>query len=72
MKVVMDRSGNALYFSRSVIPYPRVETGVPVYRHIGIYGFRREFLFTYASLPPRPFLRRNPSSSSGSWSTAIP
>ena len=54
VKVVMDRFGNALYFSRSVIPYPRVETGVPVYRHIGIYGFRREFLFTYASLPPTP------------------
>ncbi len=54
VKVVMDRFGNALYFSRSVIPYPRVETGVHVYRHIGIYGFRREFLFTYASLPPTP------------------
>lgn len=54
VKVVLDRSGRALYFSRSVIPYRRTAVELPFYRHIGIYGFRRDFLFTYASLPSTP------------------
>ncbi|MGI6783856.1 MAG: 3-deoxy-manno-octulosonate cytidylyltransferase [Aminivibrio sp.] len=54
VKVVMDRQGNALYFSRSPVPYLRVKGAAPVYRHIGIYGYRRDFLFTYAGLPPTP------------------
>ena len=54
VKVVMDRLGNALYFSRSPIPYPRVKGAATVYRHIGIYGYRRDFLFTYAALPATP------------------
>lgn len=54
VKVVMDGSGRALYFSRSVIPYRRTAAKLLFYRHIGIYGFRRDFLFTYAGLPPTP------------------
>lgn len=54
VKVVMDRRGNALYFSRSPVPYLRVKGSAPVYRHIGIYGYRQDFLFTYAALPPTP------------------
>lgn len=76
VKVVRDRSGYALYFSRSPIPYhrdgggvrghaaagrlqgptpPSEESGgVRHWLHLGIYGYRREFLLTYASWPPTP------------------
>ena len=53
VKVVMDASGHALYFSRSRIPYPR--EGDPVcYRHAGIYAYRVAFLRRYAALEPAP------------------
>ena len=58
VKVVVDRSGYALYFSRYTIPYVRDKSGRPSVRdfrflkHVGIYGYRRDFLLTYASLPP--------------------
>jgi 3-deoxy-manno-octulosonate cytidylyltransferase (CMP-KDO synthetase) len=52
VKVVTDVSGNALYFSRSPIPHYR-DAGSGRYRkHLGIYGYRKDFLFTVASLPP--------------------
>ena len=52
VKVVVDQSGFALYFSRSVIPYPRDEqAGVRYFRHIGIYAFRKQALLDFASLP---------------------
>ena len=54
VKVVMDRNGDALYFSRSPIPYPRSTPRVPVYEHIGIYGYRSGFLKRYAELPMTP------------------
>ncbi|MCE5286594.1 MAG: 3-deoxy-manno-octulosonate cytidylyltransferase, partial [Pelosinus sp.] len=55
VKVVTDQSGFALYFSRSLIPYPRVRReGLPVYKHVGIYAYRREFLLKFASLRPTP------------------
>ncbi len=52
--VVCDASGNALYFSRSPIPYPRDIEGVPAgaLRHIGIYAYRRDFLLKFASMAP--------------------
>ena len=53
VKVVLDREGYALYFSRSQIPYPR-EAGAVVYRHAGIYGYRVSFLKKYARLKPAP------------------
>ena len=54
VKVVTDLQGYALYFSRSIIPYPRNDAGVPIYKHIGIYAYRRDFLLTYAKLSPTP------------------
>ena len=58
VKVVTDRSGNAIYFSRSPIPYVR-EDGEPAphYRHIGLYVYRREFLLGYPELPMGPLER---------------
>lgn len=54
VKVITDKNGYALYFSRSLIPYPREDTGVVVYKHIGIYGYRRDFLLQYAKMQPTP------------------
>jgi 3-deoxy-manno-octulosonate cytidylyltransferase (CMP-KDO synthetase) len=57
VKVVTDLAGNALYFSRSLIPYPRVRQGHRAFEHIGIYAYRRQFLLTYTQLPPSPLER---------------
>lgn len=54
VKVVTDKNGYALYFSRSLIPYPRTAGVVPVYKHIGIYAYRRDFLLAYAKMQPTP------------------
>jgi 3-deoxy-manno-octulosonate cytidylyltransferase (CMP-KDO synthetase) len=55
VKVVCDRAGDALYFSRSPLPFRRNEVSpLPVYHHIGLYAFTREFLAQYASLAPTP------------------
>lgn len=52
VKVVTDQSGFALYFSRSVIPYPRdADAGARYYRHIGVYAFRKQALMDFYSLP---------------------
>jgi 3-deoxy-manno-octulosonate cytidylyltransferase (CMP-KDO synthetase) len=51
VKVVADLAGNALYFSRSLIPHPRTTEGLRVFEHIGIYAYRRDFLLKYAALP---------------------
>lgn len=53
VKVVMDTEGNALYFSRSPIPYPRddiYKQHIKAYRHIGIYAYRVGFLKQYTDL----------------------
>ncbi len=52
VKVVMTRDGYALYFSRSLIPYPRVDTGFRPLKHIGIYGFSAETIQRFTSLEP--------------------
>jgi len=60
VKVVLDREGDALYFSRSRIPFHRdaAETpDPPVLRHVGIYGYRRESLAEFARLAPTPLER---------------
>ncbi len=49
VKATMDRHGRALYFSRSPIP-----SSGPAFGHLGIYSFRRDFLFTFAKLSPTP------------------
>lgn len=65
VKVVLDRHGYALYFSRAPIPYPRdafaagkaitrLPAGLPVYRHVGIYAYRGAFLRRFMKLDPVP------------------
>jgi len=52
VKVVVDQNQFALYFSRSVIPYPREKNvGVRYFQHIGIYAFRKQALLDFYSLP---------------------
>lgn len=53
VKVVKDLGGNAIYFSRYAIPYRR---GGPaaIYKHIGLYAYRRDFLLQYSSMPVGP------------------
>lgn len=52
VKVITDKEGFALYFSRSVIPYPReVGVGVRYMKHIGIYAFRKQALMDFYRLP---------------------
>ncbi len=59
VKVVVDRDGFALYFSRAPIPFERANppTRQPVdycYKHLGIYGYQRHFLLQFPSLEPTP------------------
>ena len=55
VKVVTDQRGYALYFSRSLMPYPRNKPeGYKVFKHVGIYAYRRDFLLKYAALEPTP------------------
>jgi 3-deoxy-manno-octulosonate cytidylyltransferase (CMP-KDO synthetase) len=69
VKVVVDRKGFALYFSRSPIPFPRDlnirqllshpfsgKAGLPkrVFKHIGVYVFRRTFLLQFCKMKPTP------------------
>ena len=52
VKVVVDQNGMALYFSRSVIPYPREKNvGVRYFQHVGIYAFRKQALIDFYHLP---------------------
>jgi 3-deoxy-manno-octulosonate cytidylyltransferase (CMP-KDO synthetase) len=52
VKAVLDKQGNVLYFSRSPLPYQRNKVKELVfYKHLGLYGFRREFLLRFAALP---------------------
>lgn len=52
VKVVIDQNDFALYFSRSVVPYPREKNvGVRYFQHIGIYAFRKQALLDFYSLP---------------------
>ena len=53
VKVVLKQNGDALYFSRALIPYPRT-AGFAHLKHMGIYGYSREFLLMYQQLPQTP------------------
>lgn len=60
VKAVIDRRGHALYFSRASIPFcrdirPMIDQ--PIYKHIGLYAFRRSFLLDYATWKPTPLQR---------------
>ena len=54
VKVVFDTKGRALYFSRSLMPYPRKSETFAAYEHIGIYAYRKDFLMKYITLPNTP------------------
>lgn len=55
VKVVLDRRGRALYFSRSTIPFQRdAAPAAPVWQHVGLYAYRREFLLRFVGLAPTP------------------
>ena len=59
VKVVTDRQGNAIYFSRSPIPYVRESAGesTAYFKHIGLYVYRREFLLGYSDMETGPLER---------------
>jgi 3-deoxy-manno-octulosonate cytidylyltransferase (CMP-KDO synthetase) len=59
VKIVLDRGGFALYFSRAPIPHARDPRGgwPPLYRHIGLYAYRRSTLLVLAALEPTPLER---------------
>ncbi len=62
VKVVCDRQGFALYFTRAAVPYPRDFAAnlqehfsrLEIYKHIGLYVYRRDFLLTFPKLSPTP------------------
>lgn len=54
VKVVLDRRGYGLYFSRASIPYPRRPGIAPSWQHLGIYGYRSDILQQLAGLEPTP------------------
>lgn len=54
VKVVVSQKGDALYFSRSLIPYPRHAFSVPPLKHVGIYAYRKDFLAAYAEMKQTP------------------
>ncbi len=59
VKVVVDRAGFALYFSRAPVPHVRDPRGgwPPLYRHVGLYAYRRSALLVLAALEPTPLER---------------
>ena len=54
VKVVLDRRGRALYFSRSAVPHGSGAAGAPYLRHIGLYAYRRSYLKRFVTLGPSP------------------
>ena len=61
VKVVTGHDQQAIYFSRSPIPYVREASGVlesiPCYKHVGLYVYQRDFLLSYSDLPVGPLER---------------
>ena len=55
VKVAVDKNFNALFFSRSVIPYPRNrDIAIPYYEHIGVYAFKKQALLDFTNWPISP------------------
>jgi 3-deoxy-manno-octulosonate cytidylyltransferase (CMP-KDO synthetase) len=61
VKVVTDRAGDAIYFSRCAIPFHRDQGSgvrdqgsIPYFKHVGLYVYRRDFLLAYPELPVGP------------------
>ncbi len=58
VKAVLDRAGNALYFSRAAIPFTRGGgDAAPLWQHVGLYAYRRPFLLDFVRLPRTPLER---------------
>jgi len=55
VKVVTDRAGDAIYFSRCAIPFEREKSAnTPYFKHIGLYVYQRDFLLAYSAMPVGP------------------
>ena len=55
VKVAVDKNWNALFFSRSVIPYPRsTEIAITYYEHVGVYAFKKQALIDFTNWPMSP------------------
>ena len=55
VKVAVDKNWNALFFSRSVIPYPRsTDTAMTYYEHVGVYAFKKQALIDFTNWPISP------------------
>lgn len=55
VKVAVDQNMNSLFFSRSVIPYPRdTQSAITYYEHIGVYAFRKKALIDFTTWPVTP------------------
>jgi 3-deoxy-D-manno-octulosonate cytidylyltransferase len=55
VKVAVDKNNNALFFSRSVIPYPRsTESPITYYEHVGVYAFKKQALLNFTNWPMSP------------------
>jgi len=55
VKVAIDKNNNALFFSRSVIPYPRdANSSITYYEHIGVYAFRKQALLDFTNWEMTP------------------
>ena len=72
VKVVLGERGRCLYFSRSPVPYLRGRDfgEVPLWRHVGVYAFRKEFLGPSSPGPRAAWKRPRASNSSGRSSAA--
>jgi 3-deoxy-manno-octulosonate cytidylyltransferase (CMP-KDO synthetase) len=57
VKVILAANGEALYFSRALIPYPRQEKAARYLKHVGVYAYRREILARYSHIP-QPMLEQ--------------
>jgi 3-deoxy-D-manno-octulosonate cytidylyltransferase len=55
VKVAVDKNWNALFFSRSVIPYPRsTDISITYYEHVGVYAFKKQALIDFTNWPMSP------------------
>jgi len=55
VKVAVDKNSNALFFSRSVIPYPRsTDIAITYYEHVGVYAFKKQALIDFTNWPMSP------------------
>jgi len=57
VKVVLDLKGYALYFSRASIPFACNQGQAEMFKHVGVYGFNRETLQRFTTIPPSPLER---------------